>query len=242
MSNPLMNLTRISELARDTLRRFGFDLIRFRSLNSIFSQHGIDVVFDVGANVGQYATQLRRLGYRGRIVSFEPQATAFATLSALAAKDPGWTAVHAGLGSADGQLTMNIYNNTALSSMFTLDESVFEHQARKVGTETIEIRTVDGVLDRHVRPEDRVFLKIDTQGYEQEVLRGAEASFSRLVGIQIEMSLTPIYPGRPTLDEMIALLKTKGFVLWQIQRGICRMGSSQEMEADGIFIHQSHVK
>ena len=237
-----MNLEPITELVRSTLRKSGFDLVKFRSLNTILSHHGVNVVFDVGANVGQYASGLRRLGYRDKIVSFEPQAAPFATLAALAAKDPGWTAVHSGLGGTEGQQTINVYNNTALSSMLTLDESTFDYQARKIGTEIIDIRTVDGVIDQYSRPEDRVFLKIDTQGFEKEVLRGAEASFSRLVGVQIEMSLTPIYADQPHLDEMIALLRTKGFMLWQIQRGICRQETGQEMEADGIFIQQKYAK
>ena len=232
-------LSRISQFLRNTLQRHGWDLIHFRSLNTILSHHGIDLVFDVGANVGQYATRLRTLGYRGRIVSFEPQKGPFTTLSAAASQDADWTAVHLGLGSADSQQQINVYSDSALSSLRTLDQDTYIYEARHVGTETIEVRALDGIIDQYARPGDRILLKIDTQGFENEVLRGAEQSFARLTGIQIEMSLTPIYAGQPRLDEMIALLRGKGFMLWQIQRGICKVETGQELESDGIFIRQS---
>lgn len=236
-----MNIEWISHTVRSILQRYGYDLVKFRSLNTILSHHGINVVFDVGANVGQYATRLRELGYRGKIVSFEPQQAPFEALSRLASGDAGWTAVHSGLGSADGQTNINVYSDPALSSMLTLDSPSFDFHAQKSGTETIQIRTVDRIIDQYTQPADRILLKIDTQGFEKEVLRGAEASFSRLVGIQIEMSLTPIYAEQPLLEEMVALLRSKGFMLWQIQRGLCKMESGRELEADGIFIHRKYA-
>ena len=177
-----MNFEHLTQSARELLQRVGFDVVRYLSLNTVFCAHGINVVFDVGANVGQYGSKLRRLGYRGRIVSFEPQRMPFEDLSRLAARDPDWTAVQLGLGSADDQKEMNIYDGTVLGSMLTLDQTAYDFHVRKVGTETIQIRTVDGILDQYAKPEDRVFLKIDTQGFEKEILRGAARSLDRFGG------------------------------------------------------------
>ena len=223
------------------MQRKGFDLIYFRSLNTILTHHRVNVVLDVGANTGQYGHKLRELGYGGRIISFEPQKRPFAELSAAAGRDGNWTAVSIGLGNQEGQKSINVYDDTCLSSMLTLDEKTYFYGAKQVGAETIEIRTLDGVIDQYTKASDRILLKIDTQGFEKPVLAGAEQSFARLVGIQLELSLTPIYADQPHLDEMIAFLREKGFILWQIQRGICNLKTGQELEADGIFIHRRYA-
>ncbi len=236
-------LKRFADLARLTLQRTGFDLVRYRSLNAVLSTQGITTVLDVGANVGQYATRLRQMGYRGRIVSFEPQRAAFTTLSANATRDPAWTAVNVGLGSQAETREINVYEDPCLSSMLTLQQDRYIYGgSRLLRSEPIEIQTLDGTFDRHVTDAaDRVYLKIDTQGFEKEVLRGAAATLPRITGVQLEMSLTPIYAQQPTLDEMIVTMRNHGFVLWAIQRGIANLTTGQEFEVDGIFIRGATI-
>ena len=237
-----MNIRSVAERVRVGLQKFGFDVIKFRSLNTILAHHGVNVVLDVGGNVGQYGKRLRELGYQGKIVSFEPQKAPFGALAAAAKADGNWTAVNIGLGNADEQKTINLYTDSCMGSMLTLDRQTYIYETEPSGTETIEVRALDSIFGQHTTPGERVFLKIDTQGFEKQVLAGAEQTFSKLIGIQIEMSLTPIYQDQPQLDEMIALLRTKGFVIWQIQRGICDFATGQELEADGIFIHRQYSK
>ena len=237
-----MNLKQIATLARTALQKAGFDLIRYRSLNTILDHHGINVVLDVGANAGQYGRNLRRIGYRGKIVSFEPQQRPFAALAASAARDGHWTAVNIGLGNEDGAKSINVYADSCLSSMLGIQQDTNLFQDQLVGTEEIQIRKLDGILGQYVASADKVLLKIDKQGFEKEVLAGAEQCLPHLEGIQMELSLTPIYAGQPNLDEMIALLRGKGFMLWQIQRGVCVIETGQELEADGIFIRRKEPK
>lgn len=237
-----MKFERISGFAKSALQKTGFDVVRFRSPNTIFAHHGINLVLDVGANAGQYARDLRKLGYRGRIVSFEPQKQPFAALSAAAARDGNWAAENIGLGSEDSQLTINVHADSRLSSVLTFSQQGHPRHVERVNTEVIDIRTLDGVIDRYAKAGDRILLKIDTQGFEKQVLAGAEQSLPRLTGIQIELSLTPLYHGQPYLDEMAATLRHKGFSLWQIQRGLWNPETGQEMEVDGIFIRSDQTK
>src|SRR5262245_57862738 len=102
----------LSKHVRLLVRRLGFDVHRFVSGDyatrpderrlKLLQYHDINLVFDVGANVGQYAINLRNSGYQGRIVSFEPTLNAFQTLKRLTAGDPSWDAVHCALGDFDG--------------------------------------------------------------------------------------------------------------------------------------------
>src|SRR5690242_8065586 len=109
--------------ARRLLRGATLDVIRYHPRSHplarrmrLLATHGIDVVLDVGANIGQYGEELRRLGYRGRIVSFEPMSAAFAELQARAQADGRWQVIHAGLGAQAGTARINLAGNSASSS------------------------------------------------------------------------------------------------------------------------------
>ena len=230
-------LKQLAKFLQTKARHAGFDVVRHRSLNTSLAHHGINLILDVGANNGQYGRELRGLGYKGRIVSFEPQAAPFAVLAASARRDGNWEAVNVGLGSADSQQEINVYQDSRLSSMLTFKQSYGMFESEKVGTETIQIRTVDGMLDQYAKPGDKILLKIDTQGFEKPVLAGAERWLPQLTGIQIELSITPLYADQPFLEEFVMDLRGKGFMLWQmIGGGPILMATGQELEVDGLFV------
>ena len=228
-------MNKLVTFARRSLRRFGADLVRHRSMNTSLRHHGINVVFDVGANTGQYGTELRSLGYRGRIVSFEPQRAPFAQLAAAARRDGDWEAVNIGLGSTDGETEINVYQDSTLSSMLTFNANFDVFAAGKVGTETIQVRALDSIFDQYAKGGDKVLLKIDTQGFEKPVLAGAERSLPTITGVQVELSISPLYAEQPRMEEMMVDLRGKGFVLWQLVAGAALSDTGQELEADGLF-------
>ena len=104
------------------LRSFGWELRRFAladmgQLNRFLVLHNVTTVLDVGANFGQFATTLRQAGFKGRIVSFEPQSQAYAGLVRAATSDPLWdVAPRCAVGAAAGEIEMNISNNSVSSS------------------------------------------------------------------------------------------------------------------------------
>src|SRR5437868_4028361 len=111
----------IDSLLKATARKFGLDVRRFApssspaaQLQTMLSWHGINLVFDVGANVGQFGRDLRRhVGYRGRIVSFEPMRSAHEALIRLAARDDAWeVAQRAAIGANCGTITINVSGNS----------------------------------------------------------------------------------------------------------------------------------
>lgn len=173
----------------------------------------IDLVFDVGANYGQYGRWLRERGYRGRIVSFEPIAEVFAELEGHAAADPLWQAHRCGLGAASGEAVINVSRSTDFSSILPTRQAAdtFSVEANVARTETIAIRTLDEMaadLDL-----SRSFLKIDTQGFEPEVLAGARDVLPRLRGVQMELPVIHLYEGGWTMSEALDTMRGHGFVL-----------------------------
>jgi FkbM family methyltransferase len=175
---------------------------------------GVDCVVDAGANTGQYARALRRAGYRGRIVSFEPVRAAYEELARAARDDPEWVVRHEGLGSADGTATIHTMDGT-MSSL--LDPSEFgqgwSEGLQGMGAEEVVVRRLDGVLPDLLRglPEGRVLLKMDTQGYDLEAFAGASGVIDRVVALQSELACVPIYEGMTRLPAQVRLFEEAGF-------------------------------
>ena len=193
---------------------------------------------DVGANEGQHALTLRREGYRGRILSFEPLPTAWAECARRASGDPLWTvAPRAALGAREGSVEIHVASNSASSSILPMHDT---HRAaaphsRYVGVETVPLHRLDQVARDAVAAAAHPFLKIDTQGYERDVLEGASAVIDSLMGIQLEISLTPLYEGSPTLPELLALMELWGFALHALLPAFTDVASGRMLQVDGLF-------
>jgi len=230
---------------RKLLQRFGYDLAKFTPgahplarKKQLLESYGIDTVLDVGANAGQFGRQLRRdLGYARRIISFEPLASAFAQLAARACGDAAWQVFNFAIGDAAAKREINVAANSQSSSLLRMLPSHVKAapHAGVVGTEVIEIRTLDSLFGELCRSARNVYLKIDTQGYESKVLKGAESSLARIDTVQLEMSLVPLYEGELLLNEMCALLSGKGYTLVALENGFSDSVSGQLLQVDGIF-------
>ena len=190
---------------RKLLWKAGYDLTRFDAASHylarrklLFRSLAIDTVLDVGANAGQYARQLRGdLGYQGRILSFEPLESAFALLERRTARDAKWKAFKLALGENNSADEINVAGNSVSSSLLDMLPSHERSapESRYVSRQPVQVRTLDSMYDDVCAPTDNVYLKIDTQGFESKVLKGAERWLGRIRAVQMEMSLVPLYSG-----------------------------------------------
>ena len=237
-----------SKLVKDTFRRAGFELHRYiprlspdAQLALILTHLDVDLVLDVGANEGQYVETLRALGYRRRVVSFEPLASAHAKLSATAASDPGWeVAPRAALGDAEGEVPLNVSGHSLSSSI--LDMLPLHEQASLgssvVGKELVPLARLDQMGFPYLKDARSVLLKIDTQGYEERVLAGAAGILDRIRAIQCELSLAPLYRGQPLFDEMRERVDRLGFELYAVFPGYVHDRTGQTLQVDGLFVRR----
>ncbi len=224
--------------ARMAVYHRGFELRRHPATRrqKIFGSRGIDLVLDVGAADGGFGRQLRHFGYTGRIVSFEPIAAAHSRLSAAIADDPLWTARNHALGDEAGEAEINIASNSTSSSLLPMLDAHREAEPSVgyVDKETIRVERLDDVAAELISPADKVFLKIDTQGFERQVLAGGPDTLARSVGLQLELSFVPLYEGGMLADQAISLAYAAGFHLEVIEQG-WGTPSGQMLQADGIF-------
>jgi FkbM family methyltransferase len=185
-------------------------------LRDLLVRHRIGCVLDVGANTGQFARSLRKLGYQGRIVSFEPMDQARAELERAAAGDPDWTVFPLALGRQPAELELQIFADDTFSSLHDLRgeaSAVFGEYVRKTGTQRVQVARVDDLWVRLWEKSERcqVLLKTDTQGHDLEVLQGAEHSLEDVAVVMSEASVERIYENSPNLSELAAYLEKHGF-------------------------------
>jgi len=200
-----------------------------------------DVVFDIGANIGQFAQELRSVGFSGEIVSFEPLSSAHAVLSKAAQADAKWK-IHprAAVGDQDGEIEINIAGNSVSSSVLPMLDA---HSSAAVGSayvasERTPLIRLDSVAPTYLSAHARPFIKIDTQGFESQVLDGAAETLKRAHGVLLELSLVPLYEGQTHWLEMIQRMADQGFTLWSIQKGFTDPRTGRSLQVDGIFLRQ----
>ncbi|HEX5506079.1 MAG TPA: FkbM family methyltransferase [Thermomicrobiales bacterium] len=210
-------------LVRKCVRSFGYDLARAKPdrslglyLATLFLHLGINCVIDVGAHFGEYGRSLRDNGYDGSIVSFEPVGANFKVLQQQCAHDPRWVAHRCALGGERGTADITVTGSSWFSSfrapsVYGID--AFGRQVAPVGRETVRVERLDAVFGDCVAPipGPRVFLKLDTQGWDLEVLRGAAGCLDRIAALQTELAVTPIYEQMPDFQEALASLRPMGF-------------------------------
>ncbi|HEM47262.1 MAG TPA: FkbM family methyltransferase, partial [Alphaproteobacteria bacterium] len=187
-------------------------------LISVLEKYGVSHVVDVGAHQGEYATLLRSRGYGGRVISIEPVRENFEILAEHAASDPAWQAVNCALGASDRRTTIQITNQTMCASLHGSSEygrQTFGDKLDVRETQQVHVRPLDDLI-AEVFPEktpDNLYLKLDTQGHDLEVLRGAERTLEHVVGFQSELAVKPIYEGAAGFLEMLDAAGSLGFEL-----------------------------
>ena len=128
----------------------GLKVSRRHGIPSVMIQHRIDLLLDVGANVGQYVQECRSEGYGREVVSFEPLPDAHANLVRIASADPCWT-VHprAAVGAVPGQTEINIAGNSYSSSLLPMlsSHSDAAPQSAFVGRAATDVIPLDSVFD-----------------------------------------------------------------------------------------------
>ena len=235
----------LNSVVKRTMRRLGFDLRRYRSATSeaaqfmgMLSAHGINLVFDVGANTGQFGKFLRDNGYGGRIVSFEPLSKAREQLLEASQKDSLWeVAPRAAIGSEDGEIEIHVAANSASSSVLNMLEAHASAapQSRYIGSERVPLRRLDSIALDYLTSDSVTFLKLDTQGYEDRVLLGAPELIGKTVGLQLEMSMVSLYEGQLLFGDMVNKLKANGFEIWAIWQSFIDSRNGRLLQADVTF-------
>jgi FkbM family methyltransferase len=228
----------VRRLGRSVIRHFGFELSRYLPLARALNVHRIDTVFDIGANQGQFGSELRHDGYTGKIISFEPMSAAHQVLARKSRGDRMWHVHEAcAIGAADASIEINVSRNSGSSSILpiTAEHTDAAPDSVYVRKERVKQVPLDRIFPDYANSSNRVFLKIDTQGYEKEVMAGAPDALAAVVGLQLEISFSELYEKQPNYRYFLDWADAHGFALWSIQDGFSNMAMSKTLQADICF-------
>jgi FkbM family methyltransferase len=206
----------------------------------------IDMVLDIGANTGQFAESLYDFGYQGRIISFEPGKHAHEALIKRSKKYSNWEVYkRCAIGDKNGDIQINVSRNSVFSSILKITD---DYAQKKKGAsinhqETVPILRLDSIRDKFKLDKgDKVLLKIDTQGFEKQVLLGAQEILKDIVGLKIEIPLHPIYENvELTFYPAIQFLKEHGFEPYSFNVEGVDLKMGRVNTIDGLFFREIKV-
>ena len=248
----------LRKAAKAIFRSLGYELIPFpmnawyeqrltlgKHLMQVFNRCRINCVIDVGAHYGEYGAFLREIGYTGRLVSFEPVRSNFEQLRKRSAQDALWQTHNMALGAADTTAEIKVFHETELSSFLTPNAYCAAHMGSRdliAGTEQVQVKTVDSVFGQCVDgiEEPRVFLKLDTQGYDLTVLQKATGHLDRIQGLQCELSVKPIYEAMPSYIEALPRMCEMGFEVTGLFP-VSRDSAFRIIELDCVMLHAGYA-
>ena len=232
----------MKDLIKKILRKNGIIIKRYPEIDiarrmKLVRRKKIDTLLDIGANSGQYASEMRGYGYKGNIVSFEPLKDTFEELKATSIKDNNWLVNNYALGDENVTSLINVSGNSVSSSILNMLPSHLNSapESKYVDKEKIQIKKLDSIFDSFCGVGNKVMMKIDVQGFEKNVLDGADESLNNIEIIQLEMSIVPLYENETTFIDMINYLDDKSFKLFSLENGYFDPHTGKLLQVDGIF-------
>ncbi len=240
---------RIKKYIHEFTRRLGFDfyalkdksdgaLLRLRWLKEM----DIKTVLDVGANEGQFALMMRALLPEATILSFEPIPACYHRLLANFNSDRAFKGFNFAIGDKEETIDMHINDFTPSSSLLEIDElhvENFKHTAH-TKKQQIPVKTLDGLLDQLnlVKP---YMVKIDTQGYEDKVIKGGKKLLAHADVIFIELTYQALYKKQTLFDDIYKNLEELGFQYHGNFEELLSPVNGAVLQSDGIFIKHPSV-
>lgn len=194
-----------------------------------------DVIVDAGAHRGQFSLVARRMFPKARIIAFEPLADTADTTRSLFRRDPRFELHEVALGATDGVAELLVAQDTDSSSLLPATPRLTSEfaEAKAVGHRPVPLRRLGSVIDASSL-DGRCLLKLDVQGFELEVLRGASDLLARFEWILCEASYQELYQGQPLAEDIQRFLEQHGFAL--VDRFTVRTDrEGREFQADLLF-------
>lgn len=234
----------LKSIIKKILKIFNLKIFYYKNFRKnylkIIESRGINLIFDVGANSGQFALSVFEDGYQGKIISFEPTSNIYKKLMINAEKFYNWR-IHerVAVGDVCGKIDINVAGNSALSSSVLKMGKVHEESApdsKFIDIEEVKLVTVDSIFEDYFTKSDKCLLKIDVQGYEEQVLKGALKSIKEIDAVKLECSLVSLYDDDKTYEHYFQFFERNGFILFDIEPAFSNPDTGRLLQFDALFV------
>lgn len=201
----MARLTKVKSLVNEALNYLGYDIGRLHGIEQAIwlSELGITRVLDIGANVGQFSTSIRKTLPEAQIYAFEPIEECFAALSRNLRKDNLVQCFPYALGTEDDSTVLNKNEFTPSSSLLPMTNTQvaeFPHTAKTSATK-VEVRRLDSTAPT-LDLSGPLLIKMDVQGFELHVIDGGRETLRQASVLIIEVSFVEFYKGQPSFDDL----------------------------------------
>lgn len=219
-----------------------FDHDAYESLTRFLDARERHVIIDAGANVGNVTLRLARLFPQSSIVAFEPIADTVGTLRNRTGGLANVTIVQAALGDESGTVRLNVNGCPGTSSVLPSAERSIRYHGNNLVTKRIEEAPMWALDDwAESNGIDRVdFIKADVQGYELQVLKGAEGLLrSSVSAVYSEAQMTPLYDGAALYSDIDLFLRDCGFEMYQMHEIFSNGVEQRTTCCDALWVRSS---
>jgi FkbM family methyltransferase len=239
-------MTGFERTIKNIFQKFGILIRKYNAATSedlrrtkLFQHYKVDLVFDIGANKGQYATGVLDTGYTGKLVSFEPLSSVYGVIKKESEKYSNWTVPsRCAIGSKKEEIEINISANSVSSTLLKMLDSHYEGapDSKIIGKEKVQVYPLDEIGEEYCKNAKNIFLKIDVQGFEQEVLLGAKSILEKAKGIEMEISLVQLYENNNwLLPQVLDYMAQRGFHLKSLAPAFTDNNTGVILQCNGIF-------
>ena len=205
-------------------------------MDILFDKYNINLVVDVGANRGQFIDSVLKRGYSKDIVLFEPLKSEWAYLNNEFKDNALIETLNYAIGDKNVKTKINVSKNLVSSSILGITKECtnIAKSAKYIKTQDCELRKLDFFYNKF--KGKNVFLKVDTQGFEEEVIKGATKTLKDVKVIIMELSFVELYTKQKLISSMIDLMDKKGFVLYALLPGFADELTGRMFQMDGVFV------
>ncbi len=220
-----------------------FDDLLIKNRIDLFKKKDVQLILDIGANQGQYAESvLAQMSCR--VISFEPLKKEYDIIKSKLNKYANWEVYNFGLGNKNEEIKINISENSFSSSILNLNRDTINYDPKigYISSQNVEIKKLESIWDKLNISENKILIKIDTQGYEYNVIEGCSSVLKNVIGLQIEMSLVQLYEGEMLFEDLYKVVKDLGFELYLIEPGYKDPKSGKLLQIEAIFFRKAHLE
>lgn len=240
-------MTSLKTKLHSYFKKTGYQIQPFYTLNDFIKQgkykwleeYKINTLFDVGANVGEFSKLLKQILPNSKIFCFEPIKDCQLELNKLKEKYSDIEIFNFGIGETEKEI--NLYKNkfnpsSSILKLNKLHTEAFPYTS-EYSEEKIKIISLDSIFAK-LNIKKNILLKIDVQGFELEVLKGAKESLSQIKLIIVELSTEVLYENQPLFNEVYKYLTDRAFKYCGNYDQMVDPRNGKILQVDAIFVNQ----
>jgi FkbM family methyltransferase len=204
---------------------------------ALFLKTDTPIIFDVGANIGQSIQRFRSYFPKSAIFSFEPSTETFNELSKNTSRLEDVSLFNVALGASKQKKSFHQNSSSVMSSFLEVDQI---GDKLILGDVIIDVERLDEFFSSHIKNVSKIdILKIDAQGYDFEVLKGAQAllDLNKIGMVYLELIFGKMYKGQPLVSDILHFLTENRFKLVSFYD--FHYHDNLTTWTDGLFVHES---